>query len=38
MKKETDLDCIKSTVRTFLYIDINESPYGASLVSIRLPI
>lgn len=31
MKKETDLDCIKSTVRTFLYIDINESPYGAFL-------
>lgn len=32
MKKETDLDCIKSTARTFLYLDINESPYGAMLV------
>ncbi len=31
MNKETDLDCIKSTARTFLYIDINESPYGAFL-------
>lgn len=31
MKKETDLDCIKSTVRTFLYLDINKSPYGAVL-------
>ncbi len=32
MKKENDLDCIKSTARTFLYLDINESPYGAVLV------
>lgn len=32
MKKETDLDCIKSTARTFLYLDIKESPYGAVLV------
>lgn len=32
MKKETDLDFIKSTARTFLYLDINESPYGAALV------
>lgn len=32
MKKETDLDSIKSTARTFLYLDINETPYGAMLV------
>lgn len=32
MKKETDLDCIKSTAKTVLYLDINESPYGAILV------
>lgn len=32
MKKETDLDSIKSTARTFLYLDINETPYGAVLV------
>lgn len=24
MKKETDLDCIKSTAKTFLYLDINR--------------
>lgn len=32
MKRETDLDSIKSTARTFLYLDINESPYGTVLV------
>lgn len=31
MKKETDLNSIKSIARTFLYLDINKSPYGAVL-------
>lgn len=32
MKRETDLDCIKSTARTFLYLDINETKFGAIVV------